>query len=339
MFNVQGNIAPANDLFADAQVVTGIPFSATVNIEHASIEPGEPQPTCYSSVLEHTIWYSYTPSAAESVTFQRSGFENSFIATYTGSSRDQLTQLECATYPDGLFSLHLDTGVTYYIQIGTHYYQDSFDITLDLYFPSPPQVDFWWSPDDPNRFETLQFCDSSSDPGGQGFSNLWWDFGDGIVQEGSESCVDHQFAVDGDYTVWHKAQTEDGRRAEVSKPVSVRTHDVGIAMVRAPQAASVDQTRLIIVGISNKNYPENVTVDLFKILDDGFDWVGTVKQPAPVLPFNRTTNFRFIYTFTDLDGEFGSVRFEAIATINGARDAWEPDNYHISSPVKVRAIK
>jgi hypothetical protein len=288
--------------------------------------------------MTRSIWYAYTPSAGESITFQRSGLYGSFAAVYTGSALGQLNQLWCAAYDYDHFTVHLDSGVTYYVQLGSGYYEYG-DITLNLYVAPPPVADFWWSPGDPNKFDVVQFCDSSYDPGGQPFTAFGWNFGDGAAEEGSNGCVTHQYGADGDYTVWHTAQTDDGRTGEITKTVSVRTHDVAITKFSVPQSASVGQTRQVVVSIRNTNYPENVTVELYKSTASGFVWVGTLNQSVPVRPSNCTTDFKFSYTFTSEDGLLGKVTFKAVAILNGAREALPADNEAISLPTKVTGKK
>jgi hypothetical protein len=327
--------APANDDFANAMVVGDIPFSNTVYNASASTESGEPNPGCYWDNMYRTIWYAYTPSTSGSITFERSGFYYSFSAVYAGSSLDTLTLLRCAAYEYSHFTLHVDPGVTYYIQLGSAYYSDYGNLTLDLYVPPPPNVDFWWSPGDPNRFDTVQFCDSSNDPGGEGSNYFWWNFGDGTQLETTDSCVYHQFKTDNDYSVWHKVQTNDGRTGETTKVISVRTHDVAITKFAVPQSAKVGQTRAITVGIRNSKYPENVTVDLYKSTPYGFTWVGALSMYVPVRPSNRTTDFNFSYTFTNDDGKAGKVTFKAVARLDSARDALPADNEAIALPTKV----
>jgi hypothetical protein len=56
---------------------------------------------------------------------------------------------------------------------------------------------------------------------------------------------------------------------------------------------------------------------------------------VPVRPANRTTDFKFSYTFDNDDGKFGKVTFKAVVTINDARDALPADNTAISLPTKV----
>ena len=57
--------------------------------------------------------------------------------------------------------------------------------------------------------------------------------------------------------------------------------------------------------------------------------------PVPVEPGKHTTQFTFSYTFTSGDAMIGKVTFEAIATIQGARDALPADNITIAT-TKVR---
>jgi hypothetical protein len=58
----------------------------------------------------------------------------------------------------------------------------------------------------------------------------------------------------------------------------------------------------------------------------GFDVVGTLTQSVPVKTGKATTPFAFSYTFTSSDATAGKVTFEAIATIQGNRDAFPSDN-------------
>ncbi len=112
----------------------------------------------------------------------------------------------------------------------------------------------------------------------------------------------------------------------------VSTHDVAITKFTVPTSASAGQIRSITVGVSDKRYPETVQVQLLKgNSQGGFDQVGTLTQPVPVTTGKATTSFAFSYTFTPSDAAVGKVTFEAIATIQGARDALPTDNMTIAS--------
>ena len=123
-------------------------------------------------------------------------------------------------------------------------------------------VGFYYFPADPSIFDTIQFYDQSYDPGGNGFSSEWWDFGDGESATGR--YPKHRYPVDGSYRLTLTVSTRDGRTASTSRDVLVRTHDVTVASVTAPQTAGVGQTRAVTVGLTNGRYPETVQVVLLK---------------------------------------------------------------------------
>ena len=66
-------------------------------------------------------------------------------------------------------------------------------------------ADFGWSPNDPNTFDTVEFCDWSNDPVYMEITQFSWEFGDGTTTTGN--CGYHRYPTDGDYTVWHNVQT------------------------------------------------------------------------------------------------------------------------------------
>lgn len=197
----------------------------------------------------------------------------------------------------------------------------------------PPTPDFTWSPADPSIYDSIQFCDSSTDPAGIGFNNYWWDFGDGLTLETSAACVTHTYATDGDYTAWYKVQTSDGRSAEITKTVLVRTHDVFISRLVVPPSARVGQTKQISIGVRNLRYPETVTVELYKNTPSGYVLVSQQTKLVPVRADNRMTDFIFNYKFTS--GDIGKVTFKAVAVIQGYRDAVPANNVAISLPTVV----
>src|SRR3989337_954702 len=57
--NLQQITPPANDNFANAEVIGSLPFSATVDNTNASHEPGEPQGCGFPF---RSVWYSFTPA-------------------------------------------------------------------------------------------------------------------------------------------------------------------------------------------------------------------------------------------------------------------------------------
>jgi hypothetical protein len=130
--------------------------------------------------------------------------------------------------------------------------------------------------------------------------------------------------------------TYDGRQASTMVPVYVETHDVAITRFKVPNAASAGQTRQIVVGVNNKQYDEFVYVELYKSGPGGyFEFIGSLNLFVPTRPSNRTTDFKFSYTFTPEDAAIGKVTFRAVANIQGHRDALQADNEAISAPTKV----
>ena len=82
---------PPNDLFANAKPVDALPFSDTLDLTAATIEPGEPlHPNGSLSALVRTAWYRFTPTQDENVvlggTTTTSGA--SVLAIYRFHARD-----------------------------------------------------------------------------------------------------------------------------------------------------------------------------------------------------------------------------------------------------------
>jgi PKD repeat protein len=327
--NIQLVPPPANDDFADATAIGSLPFSDTVDTTGATYEPGEPW--CNTGYGGAAAWYSFTPTTTGSVSATSDTYYSQ-VAVYTGPSLYKLTSLGCqGPWGSNPLTIHVDAGTTYYYQVSGG---GQFTFSLDV--APTPQPNFWWTPSDPTRFDTVQFYDQSFDPGGVYIESVKWSFGDGATS--TEVNPTHRYAVDGDYTVTLEATTHDGRTGTTSQVVPVHTHDVAISKLTVPQSASSGQTRSITVGLSNTHYPETVEVQLFKSTlspNDPFELVGTLRQSVPVRSGGRTTNFAFTYTFTANDAVMGKVTFKAVATIVDARDYIPADNTTTSLPTRI----
>jgi hypothetical protein len=326
--------APANDNFADAKLITTLPYDDGADMTAASREDNEPAPTC--GYMGRTVWYAYTSTESGSLS-QRTDtwWPPTVVAVYTGDSLQSLSEVACRYryYDSSLLTFHVDAGMTYYFQVGT---SDNAWLPFHLEVAPPPVADFSYYPGDPSVFDTVYFNDWSYDPGQVGIQSQAWDFGDGATTSGC--CPSHRFAADGDYLVSLTVTTYDGRTASTSRTVSVRTHDVAITKFSVPQAASAGQTRQIVVGVNSRRYVENVRVELYKSVPGPYYnwvWVGALVQRVPVRPANRTTDFKFTYTFTNDDAYVGKVTFKAVAIVEGARDALPADNEAIALPTKV----
>lgn len=311
---------PANDNFADATPVGGLPFSATVDLRSATTEAAEPTPSCVG--LQRTVWFSFTATSVESLraTVDDSG---AGVAVYTGTSLGNLSEVGC-NYARAPAFLRTQPDTTYYFQVGA-WCCGARPTTFRLVTVPNPVASFTYGPGDPSIYDTVQFNDTSSDPAGGTISSQVWSFGDGGTATGC--CPTHRYAADGDYTVGLTVTTTDGRSASASRVVRVRTHDVSIAQFGVPSTARVGQAITVTVYVRNTHYPENVRVDLFRSTSQGEQQIAWLTQSVPVRPpGGNATKFTFSYTVTEADRAAGTVNFRATATLLNYRDARPSDN-------------
>ena len=329
-FHLQQILPPPNDNWADATAVTALPFEEAVDVTAANFQKGERIPTCANSI-SGTAWYAFTPQENITVSAYVNGPYDTLIAAYTGDSLSNLTEQGCRAY-GGRLTFRANAGTTYYFQVAR--LQSGVDqLWFHIEATPPPQASFGFWPSDPSVFDEVHFDGYAYDPGEIGIETWSWDLGDGTTVTGV--YITHQYARDGDYTVRFTVTTPDGRTASASQVVHVKTHDVAIVRLGAPQSASAGQTRQVTVDIRNTRYPENVRVELLKSVPGGFQSIGMLTMFVPVRPSNRTTQFSFSYTFTADDARIGKVTFRAVANLVDARDALPADNEAISSPTKV----
>lgn len=337
-----------NDNFADATVISALPFQQRADIRLATLEPFEPAP-CGWGQFDKSVWYSFTPDQNVTVTARAKAYEpwtwwwDGAYAVYTGSALDNLSRGDrpCGEfYGDytGGVTFQAEAGVTYHIQIGGMYGGNGIvDFTLDL--APPPEIGgigYW--PDQPSIYEPVQFNSWSWDPANIGIASWFWDFGDGKSGEGEYPS--HQYGADGEYDVRLDVTTHDGRTASAFvSPLVVKTRDVAITKFSTPNAAREGQTKKISVGVNSRLDVEEVEVVLYRSRPGGFEEIGRSKQTVPVRSANRTTDFVFSYTFTHEDGEIGKVTFKAEAFIIGGRDALPADNTMLSAPLKTSDVR
>ncbi len=121
-FNLQIKGRPANDDFANAQLLPGTPAGIQSTNRLATKQAGEPDHA--GNAGGHSVWYSWTPSASGPVVvFTCDSFESgidSDLAVYTGSSVDALTPV--ASNDDGPFGCRAtDSSVRFDAVVGTTY--------------------------------------------------------------------------------------------------------------------------------------------------------------------------------------------------------------------------
>jgi len=317
---------PANDDFAAATPITSLPFSDHLDMAAATVEANEPTDCSNGNPL--TVWYAFTPSASGSVSASVNAGSSVSLGIFQGTTLANLTPISCDFRP----TIHVDAGQTYYYQVSMFPFgaNTGLDFQLDV-APSPVPA-FFYSPNDPSSFDTIQFFNNSFDPAGRAWTAAWT-FGDGATSTDYEPT--HRYSADGDYTVTLTMTTDDGRVASTSQVVTVRTHDVAITKLTVPGSAKAGQTKQVTVGVNSRRMTEQVQVDLYKSVPGGLQLIGTQIVTVPVRPANRTTDVTFSYTFTAQDASLGKVTFKAVATLIDARDALPADNEAISPPVRV----
>ena len=234
-----------------------------------------------------------------------------------------MTSVACSDWP----------GLYFYADAGTTYYLQTYGGGVSVDVVPPPQAGFIYSPGDPSKFDDVSFSYWIGGYWDPTVTGQTWDFGDGTT--GTGSSVPHRFAADGDLNVTITVIARGGRTNTQTQTVQVRTHDVAILWMSTTSKGRVGRTSPLEVGVSNTRYPETVQVDFYKSTPTGFQLIGTVTKPVPVMKSKKTTLFSLNYTFTNDDLAIGKVNFQAVATIQGARDALSGDNVATSPPTLV----
>ncbi|HEY3061932.1 MAG TPA: CARDB domain-containing protein, partial [Chloroflexota bacterium] len=126
-----GAARPVNDAFANARSLS-VPDAVTDSNTAATLESGEPRPTCATST-QHTVWYRFQPATTGSVAVALSSSAFSPVgALYSGLDIAHLTSLACQV--NGFDAL-VTAGQTYYIQVGASTdVAGPFQLTID---PAP----------------------------------------------------------------------------------------------------------------------------------------------------------------------------------------------------------
>lgn len=109
-------LAPDNDHLANAVMIPAMPFSISVDLSEATLEPGEPQ-SCEQA--DRTVWYTFVPSSTMTMIADARLGNNPKISIYraTGSGFANLEHVQCVS-PGGAITFLAEQGQTYYIQVG-----------------------------------------------------------------------------------------------------------------------------------------------------------------------------------------------------------------------------
>jgi PKD repeat protein len=132
-------LALSNDAFADATVISTLPFSDRVNISAASMEGGEPASSCSGgSSSQRTVWYSFTPAVTAVVRASVNASFSTVVGVYTGGLGG-LAEIICRSpfvVRDATFLAQ--AGTTYHIQVDGMFAQTGvLEVRLEV-VPPPP---------------------------------------------------------------------------------------------------------------------------------------------------------------------------------------------------------
>jgi hypothetical protein len=129
----QAALAPINDLFDGATMLSGASVTVTGSNVDASTEPGEPTDMGFGAALGASVWYRWTAPVTADYAISTAGSDfDTELVVYTGSSVGALTWV--ASNDDGFdggstsaTGFAATAGATYDIQVGG--YDDPTDVT------------------------------------------------------------------------------------------------------------------------------------------------------------------------------------------------------------------
>jgi hypothetical protein len=129
---------PTNDDFDNATVVTEpLPFTDSISTVDATTAADDPE--CAGN--GHTVWYTYTPSAAGFVNANTFGSDyDTTLSVYTGT-RGALTQIACNDDTQGLQSSvtwEVVAGTTYYLMAGSFFDSPGGNLSFTVQESGPP---------------------------------------------------------------------------------------------------------------------------------------------------------------------------------------------------------
>lgn len=170
--------APVNDAFANAAPVTGLPFSARVDLYSATKESGEPSPC--STTTSRTAWYKIVPDADGLIVVNTRGSQSTAVlGVYTGSDVVNLHTVACnhhSSLPRNQIGFRGKAGTEYYLQLGGAYQmQVSIDrafgvvenLPLEAGTPCAVACPYWSNPGTETEAEREATCaESPTSPAG-----------------------------------------------------------------------------------------------------------------------------------------------------------------------------
>jgi hypothetical protein len=142
----QSVVGPANDNFANAQVISGNSGTVTGSNVGATKETGEPNHA--GNAGGASVWYRWTPSTSGSATIDTIGSNfDTLLAVYIGSAVNSLTEIASN---DDIGGGNLQSRVTFSATAGTTY-----SIAVDGYGGATGNITLNWSLTTTNRTLTV----------------------------------------------------------------------------------------------------------------------------------------------------------------------------------------
>jgi PKD repeat protein len=132
---------PGNDDFAGATSVTSLPFSETIELSEATVEPGEP--ACLAPAEPRTVWYSIAPDEDVTVRVRASSpfFPASLLAGRSaGPGLSDLVELRCR-YAGETLVFDARAGETWYVRAAAYPFGGGGPLTLEIDGPPAPPND------------------------------------------------------------------------------------------------------------------------------------------------------------------------------------------------------
>jgi hypothetical protein len=133
------DVAPApNDNFADATMVPAIPFIERVWAGDATVESGEPAPSCGPDA-GRSVWYVVDAPTEQFDLATLGSYGDTVMAVYTGSTLETLTEIACSDNafewgPDAFLRLTLPQNTAAFVQVSVRDYSM---ITFEAGFSDP----------------------------------------------------------------------------------------------------------------------------------------------------------------------------------------------------------
>jgi len=151
-FNLEEGIPPANDSYANATMIGGLPFSDAADTTAATTQFGEPGSNCAYDGVSSSVWYRFTPTADTLLVADTDGSDFAAVIGVWTDSKFGLTRVACSS---GFFfggplsdivgaklAFETEAGRTYWFQLsGVRFGPSSGNLAFSLEVGVPPAND------------------------------------------------------------------------------------------------------------------------------------------------------------------------------------------------------